>query len=199
MDRDTLIKHAADIGLDVNDLKRLPTYVIANMIKKHGPDRGHRHGRKADRRRVEAALLEAEVDEQDDDNVTVVDMEHMTAHAAPADQKYQRFCVLTDIKAKLQKGAKVNRRILEEHKDRMDADDILTYQEEIKTIDEHLKAADVELMELDQWFREAYRDRLSFYQTLVTKTADVSGKVTDHFQQKIANIQKYMDAVAATK
>lgn len=196
MDRETILTHAQELGMDVNELKRLPTYVISEMMRKKSHGHHHHHHHKS--KHVEKVLLEAEVDEDEDDNVTVVDMDHMTAHSAPSDQKYQRFCALTDIKKKLQHGLKTNRRILDEHKDRMDADDVLTYQDEIRTIESHLKAADVELLEIDQWFREAYRDRLAFYQTLVSNTADVTGKVTDHFQHKIANIQKYMDAVTSS-
>lgn len=186
MERDTLIQKALELGHTKDELQRLPNYSIQKIIK---------HSQKPKKYSVKK-YTEQVYDQleqgDDDDTQTVFDMEHLTSSNTPADQKYNRFKQLKKIKKHLEKALIQNSEVLKDFRDRMDPDDILKFEETLNQNKKDIELAKVELLEIDQWFKDAYKDRLSFYQHLIAKSSDVTGQLTDHFQVKILAIQKYM-------
>ena len=192
--RETLIQQALQMGLDESMIKRATTYSIEKMIASAGVPRTEKKRSKVENH-IRPSFLKENKAEIDDDAKTVVDMSFATATTNPADQKYQRFRFLTATKNDLMTAIKNNTGLYQANLDHLDEDDVLIMQKEIQEVQSNLALVNTELHEIHQWFNEMHVQKQRFYEEFLKKSADISGKLTSHFQKKMDNIQQYMTSM----
>lgn len=194
VDRADLITQALELGIDKQILDRSPLYAIELMIKEAIEDT------KASQKRSSSVppppsspqKLDVREEEDVDDDQTVVDMSHIVNHDNPADQKYNRFRFLVRAKNDFTDAIKNNTRILQKQHDKLDPDDILVIETEIKSMQSDLDLVNKEMREINQWFHEVHAARQAYYQELQSNLSDISGNVKDHFQRKCENLNAYI-------
>lgn len=189
MDRDAVIQEAIQAGIREENLQRLPLYAIRTMIderrKKKVPPL------KAD---VADAMCSIEDNEHnEDDTRTVVNMDHVTSTTNPADQKYKRFSFLISARNELLKAIRTNTDLLNNTSKDLDPDDILAVRHDIEQAQFQFDLIDKEIREIHQWFSEVQHQKQVFYEQFLKKSTDLTGNLTAHFQQKMLNIQKYVN------
>jgi hypothetical protein len=200
--REALIQEALALGFKPDLLQRCPTYTLSAMVQ---DKRKESHRRKKsppetqpDLGSVVERLQDRKAEEDFDDKATVVDMEHITSTENPSDQKYKRFSFLICAKNELIAAIQNNTQLLQTHKDKLDPDDIAVIHGEIEKSQYQLNLVNAEIQEIQQWFHEVHVQKQIFYTEFLKNSTDISGELSSHFQRKVDNIQKYMQAMHDT-
>jgi hypothetical protein len=187
-DRNELIAQAVALGLSEDQVKRYPTYEIKSIIK-------------AKQHVLRPAPLHPLTPEDEkhtttggEDTVTEIDLE-FSRTGNPADNKYKRFQQLHKLKSELLKGIRLNSEALKTYQPLLESDDVIHLKAEIDHDQGQLSLVLEEMAEIHVWFNEVHEQRRQLYQTLCDNTVDFSGKLKDHFQRKMENIQVYMAAL----
>jgi len=219
---DTLIREAVSLGYRKEELERTPTYVIASMVAERKKKK-KKHDKKKDRdasppktgaedvhvyaeqladlgqtvERLNELKLTAPAagEVAEDDTRTVVNMDFITSTENPSDQKYKRFSFLVAAKNDLIKAIKTNTGLLQSVVKELDEDDVLVMRHDIQQAQYQLDLVNKEMREIHQWFAEVHQQKQVFYQQFLQRSADLTGNLSTHFQRKMENIQKYMQAM----
>jgi len=204
MDRTALIQEAIATGLSEEVLIRAPTYTIVSMIsekknknqkklRKEQEQRQDREGEIVGQVQNVVDKLKESADDDIDETATVVDMQYITTTNSPSDQKYKRFSSLVAVKNDLVKAITNNSMLLQDHMKHLDADDVLALKREIEQTQHQLKLVNCEIRDISQWFKEIHAQQHILYQQLLKKSSDMTGNLSQHFQRKMENIQRYME------
>lgn len=218
--REALIREAVSLGYREDEIQRTPTYVIVSMVaerkkkkKKKDKDRDDPQpprtgaedvqvyaeqlkdlGQTVERLQENKLALTSSEDPHDDAK-TVVNMDFITSTENPSDQKYKRFAFLVAAKNDLIKAIKTNTALVQSTASELDEDDVLVMRHDIQQAQHQLDLVNREMREIHQWFAEVHQQKHVFYQQFLQRSADLTGNLSSHFQRKMENIQKYMQAM----
>ncbi len=195
VNRAAFIQEAVKRGKSPDDLARMSTISIAYMLQDEASQKA-KPAKPQDTIRQVQEKIRAQTDAEDaDETKTVVDMSYMTEHTNPADQKYARFQFLGHAKKDLLQAIKQNTTSLQVNLQQLDEDDVQIVKKEIAEAQARLQSVNVEMAEIHQWFQEIHTQRQVFYQQFLQNSTDVTGDMKTHFQRKLDNIQRYMQAI----
>jgi hypothetical protein len=199
--REELIEKATKLGKKKDDLERLPTYAIEELVKdldvNTNTDLNTTTEFHADDNN------ETEIEHQDNqksdhffnDNMTMVDMSAFTDASHPAQQKYNRFVFLKKTKDNIINAIYTNSRIMEQFKEQLEKDDKLVLSNDIIQLKKLLQSANQEISLIYSWFLESQAQRQHFYRSISNEVNDLSGTLSAHFGKKIDYLNTYLNEI----
>ena len=188
--RQSVVDKAIKLGFKKELLDRKPTYAIENLVKEKSCHESSRKSRESSRKSRKSRELSRK--SECEDTETVVDMSHITSSENPADQKYNRFKFLVQTKNELMKAISTNAGLKSANQDKLDVDDVFMIDQEIEESQNNLNCVIQEMREIHVWFQEVHAQKKVFYEKLSTRMVDISGKLSQHFNKKMENIDMYL-------
>lgn len=165
--RNELKQIAIDSGFDPEELSRLPTWQIENMLKS----------------------IPKPIEIVPDDGATVIDM------PSKNEDKFARLEWLLQKQEMMKKAIHSNKLCFETYIDQWEKDDLLAIKKEIDYSTICLNSIGAEIDELKAYFATQRAQKLNFYNEHVTQLVDVSNNLGTHFQNKMQLLNHQLKTV----
>lgn len=200
--REEIIKTLSDYGHNVEMLKRTQLFKLEEMIEKHVQKEKDEHetiqndmkdsvSNKSIRKLERQPILEQKYD----DSCTVVDLSSKRNASNYVDELYGKFKESIKSRNTLMHSITTNSNMLNEYVHKLDEDVTFVITQEINKCKEMLQLVLNEMGDIRTHLCRIKLEKKAFYEQYKTNLVDLSGNLYKFFDNKLENINRYMEEI----
>lgn len=208
--REELWKIGVENGLALQNLKRMPIYVLEKTIQKiqeqkspKSPNTSNKSNKSNLTHLSNKSFVELDQQQQQhnviDDNCTVVDMSAKANSNNFIDELYKSFKQEIKKRNTIMHAIKTNSNVFQNNRDQLDEEDSFKMQQELNNYQDMLQLVLNTMEDYQNQFVRIQSEKRSFYKQYRSNLIDITGDLYTHFDKKLENIHKYMEDIELQK